>query len=87
MFLGQKLTNLCVCTDPAMIAVNLCFLHFQSSFTFVFLRKFLRLALDDAGLFVGQAVELVNELVDYFPWSGHFYLACRSSFHIIVSSL
>jgi hypothetical protein len=26
-------------------------------------------------------------LVDDFPWRGHLYLACRSSFHIVVSSL
>jgi hypothetical protein len=26
-------------------------------------------------------------VVDDFPWSGHLYVTCRSSFHIVVSSL
>ena len=43
--------------------------------------------LDDAGLLVRQSVEFVDELAGNFPWSNHFYVACQSSFHIVVSSL
>jgi hypothetical protein len=63
------------------------FLHIHDSFAFLFLGKFLKFVLNNADFLISQAVELADELVDDFPWRGHLYLACPSSFHIVVSSL
>ena len=43
--------------------------------------------LNDADPLVCEVTELANEFVDDFSWGSHLYVARRSCFHIVVSSL